>query len=1648
MIDFNAIPEDLETPGMNGSQPPIELNPEEEDQPGVINLNADGGTPAPSEAIANRRTDKIVDAFDDQKLDKDGTRREILSGNEGQLRTRLARQRDIDFHNRKLEVIRKLAEDRAKEGKSLSKDESDFIIGLSQEDFQHDPATIMETEYAKKFFTRLVERQETVLRRHLEQNPKEATVDLDIASNVKARLEIAKTIHDDLEDRKSKLGWFDTATTYTSQFLISPLENYRLRNVADKTAVSFLPGSNLAEQADYLWTLPPSEFQKALKAASNELASKNVLTAQKFVEAVLQYGSSDRNLDNVFGLMGGFDLPLLTAGKLVTSVARGVRAGAARSATKRAAGEVAEDAKKALKDAVKAEAGLDDAPEEVAAATGDVTKSAVLTAYKDAQARFAGKDPLSESKRMIQAIPGLFNIQRILKGVEYLGREAAERISDRFYENAASLLDSASDVSNVNRLSGQALEEGFKKTQKDLESWYPHLNDAVIDTHWVKAEETAANVNEVEVRVGKQSRPIQFTETEVRISLGKPDALLFGSREEAFVWGDRIYKLNPQEYTIQQQGTGYYISIRKSVDETRGEVRDQLLVETGHQTPQTVMNTFIGRLRTPEDLLSETNRTARHAATHGAQELHRYALDVAGDIGALSNKSKKKLLTVLQNNRDTPYPDGKVMRKGVFYNDVAELEKGWTSIHGKPPTEKEVAAYFAAIQLNSWEWMFRNLGLYRDKARMGIERFRWEYQRMNDETGNAEMFNSEFIEGRLADNIQWDDPAHAGIWVYDKESNTGKWFDKSKVTGEERTDIQKKLEQDGYRLIQIANPLHKPLRKIANNDEVINFVVVPAAERAPLDWNQLPYRPGGHIEFMHDHWVKQASVRQSGDNHHYEGDIAMSNHATEAEAIQFAKDMDRARLLLKEGKEAELADHVKRTLPFTVAKWKSFFQEGKDEFGNVIPPRFSLNSPFRHTASGRTVVDSHKDVANLFPNFRDEIRSTYNLYGQIDKKYANEREAVVLDTIKAQLEGPDMPAFRIEPAKLVDPFTAMNRGLANIMRSRHFADYKWMSVEHFIQEFHDVLKVEGGLEALRKDPVHFLHNPVWDELHPDKGKLQAAKNARRAVLELLGTESEVQSSVRWLQEKVLNGIYNRFGQKAADWTAEHLLPFEKDPVKWMRSVGFHSKLGLFNPVQLFLQAQTLTHIAAVSGMKNAAVGLTAATLMRRLALTREEGIINAVAEMAAKAGWKKEDFLESYEHLRKSGLWNVEGEVAFKDDYFDPKLFMGRAGKFLDKGTFFFREGERLVRLASWNVAYREWKLANPGKALDSEARNSILLRQNTLNVNMTRASNAWWQQGIMSVPTQFFSYQVRLMEQFFGKRLTTSEKAHAFAVYSAMYGVPAAVGATAGLWPWYEDIRQAALERDIDVNSPGIKAFMEGIPSLVWSVVTGDDRNWSQQFGPRGLSFFKDLFVKDKTDVLFGASANIIGDMIKSVDPIARAMVSVFKPESERFEFIAEDFVNALSNVSTINNVGRGIFALNTHRFLSKNEVYLGDATTMDGIMKALTGTDPMIISDAFIKSFSLQQQRKMQAEVEKEIIKNFRRGLRYGFDGDESGMQRAMRNARLLMIGGNFRPDQQVRIFREALKGHESLVDKIQRQWMSDPARFNRMFGLPEEK
>lgn len=1642
-------------------------------QPTPDQVNLDGVSPQkiPDAKVATERAVKADIAFGDQSPGVPQLHNEIMTGNEAQLRQRLALAKDIAHRQLQVDMVQGIASERAKNNQPLTGDDVNFIQSLSTEQLSHNPNTILETEFAHQYFNKQAELNDgqNVLTTGMQKDPDGTSAEMDVATNIKSRQEIVKTGIQDLQKEWDNTSWGSALVSMASRF-VPVLENYRLH---DSKGDSILPGANMEERVQRMWTLPPQDFATQFKKDVDELKQLNPLTAMKYAQSVLAYSHSDALLDSALGIVDVSTIPAVGAGKLAV---KGVEAlgGAVGRRSLSVANEAIvagrQEVKQALKDGIKADSSVEMKPlDELVSQGGDITAGAKVSAYQDAVRKFAGQDPLNERSRLTSAVPSLFNISRVLEGSKNLTREAADRLQTALEGNASNLVGAITDTSRINRLEegSDSLQVGIHNAWDRLKEAYPHLGDAVIDMNHVRAEDIATNAHEVEMQLGKSKnaadavagkteRPLVHLPADAEVTLGKPDATLFvgdDANKQADYWAREIYKLNPAAYRVRQQGVGFYISVRAPVDETEDGVRD-VLIGTRHETPRGLANTLIGAARTPEDVLSVANRENRHLATHGAQELQRRAKGTADQIGNLPNKSLKRLNTFLQDNRDQIYTEGDKIRRGVYHENVGEFDAAWQARFRKPPTEEERIAYFSNIQLNDWDYTFRNLGIYRDKARQGIERYSFSHKVTDETSGESSIVKTPFIEGKTRKDIPWDDTEDAGIWVYDGQTGAKKYVRKNAATGDERADIINKIQTGGYKVVQTANPLDKTIRRVAESEEPIHFMVVPDTERAALDWKQIERRPGGHVEYQFDHWTKQPTIRRTVDGRTiYEGDQSIFNHATEAEAKKFSAAMDYGRILLKANKIDELNKFLPSNLPYTPSEFRGLFTEATLNNGVKVPARLSLEDPIKHTISGRNILDAHPDVAGRYDNLENEIRSSYNLYGQIDKKYASERD-LPISTVKERM-GQDGSLFQLEPAKNIDPLTTMNRAMANIMRSRYLNDYKIQSVETFVQEFGDLMKVEGGQAEIRKNPVYYLHNAPWDTQTADKARLAAGKNAQRAILNLLGTQSELGQNIGWAQRDLMNFIYGKGGQKASDWVAEHMLPIVDDPFRYARGIAFHSKLGLFNPVQMFLQAQTITHTVAIAGLNNGMRGLAAGTLMHMLSLTENAKVIDHFASIAAKLGWNKEHFLESYAALKKTGLYNVEGEVALKDDIFDPKLTKGMWGKFLDKGTFFFREGERITRLTSWNTAYREWRVANPAAELDNKALGQILTRQNTLSVNMTRASSSSWQQGLSSIPTQFFAYQARLAEQLLGKRLTTAEKTRAFLTYSAMYGVPTAVGATTFAWPWYDDIRKEALARGINLDNFAMRSIIEGIPSTALTWMTGNEQNYAQRLGPGGVQYFKDIFQDGKVSELFGASPKILSDMVQAVVPVAKAVISPFVPGMGDWKFTSADAIAALEQISTVNNLGKAIYALNVHKFITKNEMDMGPASTADALMTAMIGTSPLRVTDAFLKADIVREQKQMQQAAEQQIITNWRRAMKEFDAGNDGAAKAHLQNMRLLIIGAGFRPDQVPAVMSKMTKGFEDfLVQTNQRFMKSAPqgqyqSRFNQMFHIkPNEE
>lgn len=1539
---------------------------DEEDQGFSLADSTPNYNPRVSRDVAQKRALKIQYILgEDMRDDPEFVADRIEKGEEDEVRAEVANivaRRERDKKTQMLQEAISLRDP----SQPLSQEDADLLNQLASYE-QVNEKSVIEDQFAKKYTQDFVTTGESpIVEDALNEAPEEANAILDLAEDTISNFEFTNKLIEEYQEKWKDMGFFSK----TGDFLETIIPFKSALNTHDAVSgantESYLQGSNIRDQLIYLWSLPSHRFQIELELAVSEIAETNVSDAIMFLNAVKHYGSNDEFLDNLFTVVDIVDVGTLGA----TAGLKGLKA-----------------LRRSVKQGVKSVADKNVTVETLQAAAGDLKSSSATKAVKLAdEAMSPLKDSDVKAARVGDKMPAFTNPENFRQNPGSLGVEGATRILDNLHHVQDKMIDALELGVRGTRLGQLALREAVLETQESILKQYTTMQDAVLEV--VEETNPLTNTNSLAVR------------------FGRPDATGFDTGTEAFITARDVYKLPEGTYQIDQVGNAFTITVKRDIDETTKGVRD-VLIETENKTPVNFVNTFLGALRTPEETLSTLSRTNRHTAVHGVQELVKVASDASKDIGKLSKKSVKDLRTILEGNRDFISPDG---QRGKFHATVGELEKDFLKRIGRVPTEKEAQAYFTAVQLNDLDWLIRNNGIYRDKSRLGVRQMEFSIRRFDQEEGRWVFSDVPEFEGRFRDDIPWDDDLDAGIWIEDDLKGRGQFVDKNSTFSNKRAEIQKLIDDKKYKVVQVYDPNSRPLKDVAGVKRPVNFILVRNITERPLKFDQLPYRPGGHVEYASTTFVKQPVIKNSGDKNFYQGDVSWLAVESSAEGANWAKKMNSARKLLKDGDIKGFNRFVEENLPYTPWKLRQMF-DGDDA-------KFSLDHDFVVTRSGQNTNEA-ANLKNTVPSFVDSVDSPYNLSGQVNKRFTQERD-MDIPTIREDVGTESSPVYKLDRPRLVDPLASTQRALNSVMRDRYMGDYKTQAIENFVQEFNDILEVP--LSELRENPLKLLYDDPKFVKGADEAKVAAALNSRNALLNLLGTPTKTAENINWVKGKLLDSIYDNLGTNASRTIAEHLLPTTKDPTVYLRGMAFHSKLGLFNPVQLFLQAQGLFVTSAISP-RHAMKSMPGAFLGRR-ALHCTDEVLDSISQKSKTFGWKPEEFKEATLAYRRSGYANVGGEVAWRDDTFDPELIRGRFGQVLDAGTIFFREGERSVRSNAFYTSYLEWRAKNPGRKLTNRAEQDILRRADDLALSMTNASSAQWQRGVLSIPTQFLSYNVRMMELFTGKRLTAGEKARMFTMLSATYGVPTAIGGVTGL-PIYEVVRKHLLESGVDVDESNLEPLVEGMFSSLIEAATGEDFAVAERLGPGGLNILNEIARGDKTiiDLFMGASGSILGDILRSSQPAVMGIMDTFSDSNEAYPLRWDDLETVTRNISTVNNAYKAWYAANLGKYLTRNGVPVGEVSVTGGLVSAILGPNPQNLSDTFIKFQSLKDLKNAQKEPRKQAISNFRKGLTS--ESQEDRLE-YFRRAKVWLTLGDFRPDQKGQIFREATKGFKDL-DKI---------------------
>lgn len=1554
--------------------------------------------------VADRKIAKMQFALGNDAPDKAVMQNYLATGQEGTLRRIIADQEDSKDRQAKLDIVHTAVNN----GAILNDPQNITTLeNVIKHNPQNDPDTILEKTYARTY-TNLIPQVDSgngnAVKDVLQKNPALVHHAADIAEEITTKQEIAKSAAEDMEQRakdQSWTGWVvDTAKSFVPGY-----NWYKTYNIMQAPTSPKLKGNNWAEQIEYLYSLDPKEMHATLRDALDKLSDDNPHLASEFANAVVGFTGSDQFWGNVGAVTDV--LTVLPMSKATTVI----KAGKSLITGREAESAVVT----AFKDGIKANSHPTVSVPETLARVGDTSTSALLNTVKRSD-EIISKVEVPLAKEDIQTrLFSLFNPRAIQADGSNLSAMETQRITQRLQANADKVLARIEELSKVERLPEEAKQIAFKEAQDSLLEDMSHVNKSVIDAQWNMAEDNAANVSSVSAFFGDR------------------DGKMFGDQMSAWRFAKSFMRLHDDDINVVQRGTGYAIRVDRNIDETSPTVRAALAIETKTQTPQTIPHMVFGWLRSANDRVSQQQIEQRIAAVSGYSGLTEALKTLSKDIGSLTKAEHSRLARVMEDNRSWVDPtNGKI---GMFHSNVAEFEQNFKILNGVYPSANETNAYFTAVQINDLDYVMRNLSLYRDRARQGLrEVILGDITR--NEHGDAISFNAPKFLGKEVKELPLNQDKHnASILIHNKNGETERFrlFD---LQSKEKRDYIQSLLDDGYKIIQT----HNPAREIAGGkygSEPTNFVLTKDVQFKNLDVQQLPYQPGFHREYNQKYYVKQPQIRAAtvGENvthHEYDGDRTVFGFYSKPEAEKYAKAMEEARLIMNGEKPGDLAEYLKNNLPFNENKFRSLFEETRNG-DKIVPPQYSKEHPFLWTYDKQTTTDAHGDfLKGKYQNLNDNVRSPWNLMANEDKKFVGQKDP---DMWTVNEKGTDAnPTYQLASANQVDVWSSLSKGMANVMRNRFMQDYKTQAIEAWVSEFGHLIEKSSDVDLLSNAMYH-VFQPQWKKMNMDNAQqMMAAKYARQALMEFIGNESPEQTILGSVKQKMVDWTYEKAGQKASDVVSDHLLASEIDPLKAMRGFAFHTTIGLFNPVQLWQNLNTMSFTVGIGGFKNGIAGSIAGMMQRYAMINESPRVLDklaSIAETTSGGFFKSEWFKESYNELKKTGRMFVEGEHSWRDDVAQPKFFQGAGGDFLDKGQFFFREGERATRLASWNTAYLEWRAANPNVKITNAIRNQILARSDDMGANMTRASNSALQQGILNVPLQFTSYPVRIMELMLGKRLEFSEKARMMAVQSALYGIP--MGTTGlmagGVYDFYQDIRQASLRNNWNMTDATIDALHSGILGVVGAIATGRTSSLPDKAGPGGNSMLREALSGDKDliDLALGASGSKTRDALLSAKPALRSFVDYVTGKEDKFPFTPWDALDLARNIQSVDTGTRTLLAINSGKLITKNGTYQGDVTPLEAVIAAFTGGLPRALSDPKVmKDWGKDRDKDIQ-NVQKEVQKWHTMALEAAAVHDDKNYDVYMGRVGSLIAASDLRPEEKSAMMKKVWELNQSQAAKV---------------------
>lgn len=1395
------------------------------------------------------------------------------------------------------------------------------------------------------------------------------------------------------------------------------------------TDASIDPGQTVENEFDY-WVARATDPNVSLDQYRDELREHlasvykaSPLDAMELGRMLTEFNSADRAMYTAMGVgdvLGSLAGGVL--GKALLGIGKGAKAAAKRGPSsllqvalknKGASTEVA-DLAKANADLTRAASGVIpdlDAVKSAGGAAEDVaTRKGVQRFLRDFDLKSAG-EKIKNDLDIADEIPGLYNLPKLTgKKLTPELTEMVRKTNEQVYRRRAMLLEGVNSQVKMPRVDENQIMKGLETFADDINRDYANLQESIM------------GVRDVPLTVDDKVNVVRM-----ETIIGTKKGGFFSSRKRAENALKQTFdegKNSEFDFKVESYGDSqYYISVMRDLDETSVAMET---IPVKNATPSARWTFNVGGkdidLRGAKNLQHADNYDQSTIATYGMSGNLQARLAVAQrtikQLSGVRRRGERKTLERFmdyQSNSMNPR-GGDGVNPGWWSEATDDFVLDFKEFTGSYPTQRQMDVYYAYKDVHSFDHVLQNLNMLTRKRSQGRRMFKIRYA--DNEGGYT---HTPGIEGKRVqyEDIPWTSKHGSRVAFIDNDKvellrSKGKVDQYMEENLGEWKFIQ--IGRDGRAVLSGQTPYGVGLK-----GKHVDYIAVRDFESEGLPFNQIPYRDGPPRSFDRGHYTSQPDLEfvRNADGEvtrvFYKGDINLMQHATTKESGLFGKKFNEARALYSKAKKLpdgkEKATHLSKLRALIE---KDFPWWGTDEFIAQMEKKFNPDVPVMSRVANTNLNNAkqvEKWVKKNFRNadFEDGFTNPYDLDNAIDYGRAQKREPLAH---RVAVTGDDEnPVFSLERPMYVDPATTISRQVHEAAKARYFDDLKMQYANQFTREFADV--IDATSDEIKMNPVGvLLHGKVIDK-GVDPERIKAAKIFQRHAQNFNGIQNSSQRHANYMIDRVAQWAYERFGVKGMNAVHDSkVLGAIQDPATLLRTMSFHSSMGFWNPIQLFVQSQTHANVAALEGIDAATRGMSAAWVQGALFKNFQKGMPEKVARHASSAmGWEVDHFLEAWEGLKRSGFWNVGTEVVQRDAL-SPSLTKSGV---LDSGLMFFEGAEAFTRRTAYNAAYYKWRMANPTAPFDNAAQIKVLSRADFTTNTMGRNAKAAWNNGWMSVPTQFWNWNARMLDNFMGKEITNAERIRLVMVHSMLYGVPVGLGAgvVGQVVPMNDIVRDELMKREIDYDESIVGSLMvDGLMATVMEGITGTKWNVGERYGTGSLPIIEALYdyIRGTQDpyefiveAMGGAPMTTVYNYMGSIDPAGQLLNDAFDINSPDYgKQTWQNFLELMSRFSsTFNNARQADMARRYAEYTTRggNPV---QSDLGDQVVKFITGLSTQQLSDDYRAQGVLREMTAHQSSVVREASKLYQQGMREHRLGNHHAANKAFTEAKMLVRTG----------------------------------------------